>query len=241
MPIPSTVLAAVDLQNPLVWAVIIGWIMSVVVHEFAHGLVAFLGGDHTIRERGGLTLNPLQYIDPVMSILLPAVFIAMGGVPLPGGATFINHELIRSKAWLSAVSLAGPASNLILFVLIMLPLHPAVGWVTSADPSTWNNTQLFLATLGTLQFIAVILNLVPLPPLDGFRAILPYMPYDTQEKFRQPVVNFAGIAVLFMVVTRLEPFWDFTYELQDRVLGLLGFGPAYIGAIGEAFNRVMFS
>lgn len=64
---------AVEFRNPLFWAVLVGWILSVVLHEFAHGLVAHLGGDYTIKERGGLTLNPLAYVDPVFSLLLPAV------------------------------------------------------------------------------------------------------------------------------------------------------------------------
>src|SRR5687768_11485576 len=78
-------LAAVNWESPLFWAVMVGWIMSVILHEFAHGVVAYLGGDYTIRERGGLSLNPLVYIDPVGSLLLPAVFLLLGGIPLPGG------------------------------------------------------------------------------------------------------------------------------------------------------------
>src|SRR5438874_11588541 len=89
-------LAAADYSNPLFWAVFIGWIMSVVLHEFAHGLVASWGGDYTIRERGGLTLNPFQYIDPVMSLLLPAVILLIGGIPLPGGVTYVRRDLLRS-------------------------------------------------------------------------------------------------------------------------------------------------
>ncbi len=108
-------LATVDLKSPLLWALLIGWILSVVLHEFAHGIVAYWGGDYTIRERGGLTLNPLQYIDPVMSIALPALFLLMGGIPLPGGATYIRNDLLRSRLWQSAVSLAGPAMNLLIF------------------------------------------------------------------------------------------------------------------------------
>ena len=91
-------LAAADFSNPLLWAVIIGWIFTVVLHEFAHGLVGYLGGDYTVRERGGLSLNPLQYIDPVNSIILPAVFLMMGGIPLPGGATFVRRDLLRKAA-----------------------------------------------------------------------------------------------------------------------------------------------
>ena len=77
-------LAVVDFQSSLTWAIIIAWVMSVVLHELGHGIVAYLGGDYTIRERGGLTLNPLQYIDPVFSLLIPALILIVGGVPLPG-------------------------------------------------------------------------------------------------------------------------------------------------------------
>ena len=93
-------LAAVDFQNPLLWAIMIGWIMSVVLHEFAHGLVASWGGDYTIRERGGLTLNPLQYVDPVMSLLLPAIF---AGLKL-SGLLFLFYPVPSTLLWL------GPAA-----------------------------------------------------------------------------------------------------------------------------------
>src|SRR4051812_20513531 len=114
-------LATVDFNSPLTWAIIIGWIMSVVLHEWAHGFVAYLGGDYTIRERGGLSLNPLQYIHPVNSILLPILFLMMGGIPLPGGATYVRRELLRNRAWGMAVSFAGPAMNVLLFLLLSLP------------------------------------------------------------------------------------------------------------------------
>src|SRR3954470_12739906 len=115
--------AAVDFKSPLFWAVFIGWVLSVVLHEFAHGLVAYLGGDYTIRERGGLTLNPLQYVDPVMSLILPIVFLILGGVPLPGGVTYVRRDLLRSRTWSVLVSLAGPAMNFLLFLAFVLPLH----------------------------------------------------------------------------------------------------------------------
>src|SRR3954452_23571996 len=126
---PMPVLATIAWQTPLFWAVFIGWILSVILHEFAHGLVAYLGGDYTIRERGGLTLNPFQYVDPVMSIILPMVFLAMGGIPLPGGVTYVRTDLLRSRLWATAVSAAGPLMNLLLFVGLPLPLNPRLGWV----------------------------------------------------------------------------------------------------------------
>src|SRR5436190_16433471 len=117
-------LAVVDFSSTLTWAVIIAWIMSVILHEFAHGFVAYLGGDYTIKERGGLTLNPLQYIDPVFSVIIPVVILFLGGVPLPGGATYVRRDLLRSNFWDTAVSLAGPAMNFLLFIVCAIPLHP---------------------------------------------------------------------------------------------------------------------
>src|SRR6476469_2049932 len=122
-------LAVVDFGNNLTWAIIIAWVMSVVLHELGHGLVAYLGGDYTIRERGGLTLNPLQYIDPIFSLLVPAIIFLAGGIPLPGGVTYVRRDLIRSRAWQSAVSAAGPAMNFLIFLVCALPFHPAIGWM----------------------------------------------------------------------------------------------------------------
>src|SRR4051794_28360008 len=161
----TSLLGITDFNEPALWAVIIGWVMAVTLHEFAHGLVASWGGDYTIRERGGLTLNPLQYVDPMMSLVLPVVFLLMGGIPLPGGATFVRRDLIRSPFWNSAVSAAGPLMNLILFALLAIPLLPAVGWI---DPraAEWTTTQKFVGASCFLQLMSVFLNLFPVPPLD---------------------------------------------------------------------------
>src|SRR5574340_360663 len=94
--------------------VLLGWVFSLCLHEFSHAAVAYLGGDTTVREKGYLTFNPLKYTHPVFSILLPLVFLALGGIGLPGGAVYIETWRLRSRGWKTAVSLAGPASNLVL-------------------------------------------------------------------------------------------------------------------------------
>ncbi|MCB1602345.1 MAG: site-2 protease family protein, partial [Xanthomonadales bacterium] len=94
------------------------WIFSVCLHEFAHAAVAYQGGDTTVKDKGYLTLNPSKYLDPMNSLLLPVVFLVMGGIGLPGAAVYINRSLLRSAHWDSAVSLAGPAMNLLLLVLL---------------------------------------------------------------------------------------------------------------------------
>lgn len=197
-----------DLHNPLLWAILIGWIMSVVLHEFAHGLAAHLGGDYTIRERGGLTLNPLQYVDPLMSIILPIVFLMMGGIPLPGGSTYIRRDLLRSAFWHTAVSLAGPAMNLLIFLILALLLRPAFGWVDYAVPTDhWTVAQQFVAAMAYLQLYSVILNLVPVPPLDGFQAVAHFLPPRVQGKLRTPPWNralFYGFMLMLWQVPQVS-------------------------------------
>jgi Zn-dependent protease len=234
-------LGAVDFESPLLWAVLIGWIMTVVLHEFAHGIVAHWGGDYTIRERGGLTLNPLQYVDPVMSLLLPAVFLLMGGIPLPGGSTFVRRDLLRSRAWDTAVSLAGPAMNLILFFVCALPLHPRIGWADHTVPvGQWTNGQTFLAAMAVLQLIAVMMNLVPVPPLDGFQAISPYMDDESRHKLSTPPVSTILFVGYFLVLWRVPGVFGAMLEVVSRVLIATGFGERGVAYFASSFVRALY-
>jgi Zn-dependent protease len=233
-------LAMVHLDNPITWAVIIGWILTVVLHEFAHGLVGYLGGDYTIKERGGLTLNPIQYIDPIFSLLLPAIFLALGGVPLPGGVTFVRRDLLRSKLWDSAVAAAGPAMNLILFLLLALPFHPHLGWIDTDVPmSQYKPWQIFLGAMVLLQIVAVVINLIPVPPLDGFNIIGPFMDPQTRLKFVTPPISTFAFFVLFMILWN-SPLMQHIYNLADRVMELLGYDDSAIIMIGRCFNMALF-
>src|SRR5271169_6830844 len=101
--------------------VTVGWVFSVCLHEFGHALVAYKGGDYTVREKGYLTLNPIRYTDPLYSLVMPLMFLFLGGIGLPGGAVYINDHLLRSKGWRTAVSLAGPAMNALLVLLLCIP------------------------------------------------------------------------------------------------------------------------
>ena len=240
MPLP-VLAATTDFKSPLFWAAFIAWIMSVVLHEFAHGIVAHFGGDYTIRERGGLTLNPLQYVHPVNSLLLPALLLLMGGIPLPGGATYVRRDLLRSRGWDSAVSLAGPAMNLLLLVACAVPLHPAVGWVDPmADPYDWSPAQRLLATMVVLQGVAVILNLIPIPPLDGFGAISPYMDEQTREKLMTPGASMVGLLALWLVLRSVPALQQGMYGAVDRFLRLIGFDDMSLLFVARSFNMTLF-
>eukprot|EP01055_Gregarina_sp_Pseudo9_P000881 Gregarina_sp_Pseudo_9__880@NODE_1561_length_1495_cov_4_304945_g1448_i0_p4_GENE_NODE_1561_length_1495_cov_4_304945_g1448_i0NODE_1561_length_1495_cov_4_304945_g1448_i0_p4_ORF_typecomplete_len145_score8_65DUF3040/PF11239_8/0_0063DUF3040/PF11239_8/1_6e03DUF2207/PF09972_9/0_054Phage_holin_3_6/PF07332_11/0_056Phage_holin_3_6/PF07332_11/3_3e03DUF1700/PF08006_11/1_8Peptidase_M50/PF02163_22/2_2e03Peptidase_M50/PF02163_22/0_81_NODE_1561_length_1495_cov_4_304945_g1448_i033437 len=82
----------------LVWLIILsGWIVSLALHEYGHALVAFIGGDHSVMDKGYLSLNFLLYIDPVMSLLLPVIMLTLGGIPLPGGSVLVNVRKAMGK------------------------------------------------------------------------------------------------------------------------------------------------
>jgi len=154
--------------------VLVGWIFSLSLHEFAHALVAYYGGDTSVRDKGYLTFNPLKYTHPLYSIALPLLFLFMGGIGLPGGAVYIETWRLRSQKWKSAVSLAGPIANFLLIIVLAIILRFAPAVTTGIFPG--------LAFLALLQVYALILNLIPVPPFDGFGAIEPYLSQDILDK-----------------------------------------------------------
>ncbi|MGE5612267.1 MAG: site-2 protease family protein [Bacillota bacterium] len=229
------IVAEVDLRNPLLWAVLIGWVLSVILHEFAHGIVAYWGGDYTIRERGGLTLNPLQYIDPMMSLVIPGVILLMGGIPLPGGSTYIRRDLLRNRFWESAVALAGPVMNLLVMVACLIPLHPRFGWVGSVDHSTWTTAQLFLGAMAVLQLLSLLFNLVPVPPLDGFETIAPFLPQQWTTKVTAPPMSTFIFFVYFIILWNSGVVGAVLLGFA-RILHAMGFGAGVILAYVRAFS-----
>ncbi|GMW00878.1 MAG: hypothetical protein AMXMBFR84_20150 [Candidatus Hydrogenedentota bacterium] len=171
--------------------VLIVWIFTLCLHEFSHAAVAYLGGDHTVKEKGYLSFNPLAYANPMLSIVLPVVFLIMGGLALPGGCVYIDRSLLRSKWWDSLVSAAGPASNFVFAVLLSLPF--TLGLV-DPDPTVplWNA----YAVIIFIELIAVFFNLLPIPPLDGFGIIAPFLP----EPLRDRLYSFGNIMFFLFLI-----------------------------------------
>lgn len=171
--------------------VFFGWIFSLCLHEFSHALVAYLGGDHTVREKGYLTFNPLKYTHPLMSIVLPLLILMMGGIGLPGGAVYIETWRIRSRWWRSAMSLAGPAANLLVAVVLAMILR--FGPVENSGP--WPGISFLLV----LQISAVMFNLIPLPPFDGYNALEPFL----NPVIRMQMDRVRGVAIWIVLLA----FW----------------------------------
>jgi len=196
------------------------WIFSVCLHEFGHAWAAYRGGDHTVREKGYLTLNPVAYTHPVTSIILPALFMMMGGIGLPGGAVYIERHLLRSREWDTWVSLAGPAMHLplifaisLVFKLGLVPMEPE------------HLSSISLALLLQLQISAVLLNLIPIPPLDGYQAIAPWL----RTEVRQDLNAFSnyGMFLLFGLFWFVPPINYAFWEVVNWITNWFGV-PSYL-------------
>lgn len=203
--------------------VFLGWIVSVCLHEFGHAIVAYWGGDTTVKDKGYLTLNPLKYTDVSLSLVFPIFFLLIGGIPLPGGAVYINHRLIRNRCWESAMSAAGPAATLCVAVLLSVPFRVgALSTFQAFDPNALTTAQqvwLAVAFLGLLEVAGAVLNLLPIPSLDGFGIIDPWLPPAIQQKFRK--LGRYGflilLALLWFVPSANLAFWNFVDTLSQQL------------------------
>jgi Zn-dependent protease len=198
-----------------------GWGVSLCLHEFGHAFVAFKGGDREVYFKGYLTLDPRKYTDPVFSLVLPLLILAVGGIPLPGGAVFINHHSLRNKRIESMVSLAGPFFNLVLGVLLMIA-------VSVFQPTWWLAAA--LSYLALLQIFAFVLNILPIPGLDGWGAIEPWLSPQAQ-RFGAKARPWAPL-VLFACILAVKPIGVAFFALADSVYNLIG-GNSTLSEFGQ--------
>ena len=183
---------------PLVLA---GWLVSLCLHEFGHAIVAYGCGDRSVRAKGYLTLDLVRYTHLQYSIVLPLVFLALGGIGLPGGAVYINRRALRSRLRRSLVSAAGPAATLVVLLALLAIL------IVGRDRIEIS-LYAALAFLAFLQLTTLIFNLIPVPGLDGWGIIEPWLPRTLRELGWRT----ARIAPLLLIVLLLVPpvnraFW----------------------------------
>lgn len=210
-------------MEPLQIAMIIILIMSVVIHEMAHGFAADWLGDPTARLQGRLSPNPIVHLDPFMSVILPGLLVMSGSPFLFGAAKPVpyNPYNFTNQKWGEAiVAVAGPASNLILAVIF-------AGLVRFADALALSDTFVVLAVqVIILNIFLAFFNLVPIPPLDGSKIIPRFLPYSLRmsyDRFRmlleQNVFLGFGLVILFFVVFLAEPLYRFTLMLTYVLIG----------------------
>ena len=186
-----------DTIGVMVWEyfilVIIVILISVVVHEVMHGVVAYWLGDDTAKINKRLSFNPIKHIDPIMSILVPLV-LALSGGPIFGGAkpVPINPYNLKWKEWgMALVAISGPLTNFILafiFFTIFVVFHQ--------NPNDLFGMFLLLGFRVNIGFC--IFNLLPIPPLDGSRVLYAIAP-DGIRRFIASMERY-GIIIVFILV-----------------------------------------
>lgn len=189
------------------------WIVSLCLHEYAHARTALHSGDISVGAKGYLTLNPLKYTHALLSIVLPVLFVIMGGIGLPGGAVFIERGRVEGRWKHSLISAAGPLTNVLFAVVCTAPF-----WLDALDgvPDPFRYALGFLALL---QVTAAILNFLPVPGLDGYGVIEPWLSYKIRRQV-EPLAPF-GLLLIFAVLWIPEVGGLF-FDAVDAVLRGLG-------------------
>jgi Zn-dependent protease len=212
--------------NQFIQTVAIGAIpvlFAITLHEAAHGYVARHFGDMTAEKAGRISLNPLHHIDPVGTILLPLLTFALGGIlfgwakPVP-----VNFAALRNpKKDMLWVAIAGPASNLAM----------ALGWTflykvgLMFPESYFADPLLGMAKIGMeINVVLMVLNLLPLPPLDGGRVAVSLLPH--RQAFQLARIEPYGMIILiFLAVTSvlsliLTPPIRFIFRILLSLFGI---------------------
>ncbi|GAA4540316.1 site-2 protease family protein [Pseudonocardia xishanensis] len=208
------------LTTGVVLLVLGGWCVSLCLHEWGHAYSAHRGGDHGIENRGYLTLDIRRYANVGLSFVLPVVFLLLGGIPLPGGAVWVNQWALRSRGVRSFVSLAGPAMNLVIGVLLSVAV--------AAIPMS-QGLAIGLSCLALIQILAFVLNILPVPGLDGYGVIEPYLSPAAQQ-LGAKVRPWAPL-VLFVLVIGVPGVSQALFGVGQFLFGLIG-GDSRYAAVG---------
>ena len=186
-------------------------IFAITVHEASHGYAAKHFGDLTAEKMGRITLNPIKHIDPIGTILLPALTLMLGGIlfgwakPVPVNFANLNNPK-KDMLWVAA---AGPASNFIMAIFWVLVLK-----YSASAPEVAAFFLLEMSKVGIMiNLVLMVLNLLPLPPLDGGRIAVSLLPMDLAMKFSQ-IERYGFIILIALLFTGIlgkiiSPMIDF--------------------------------
>ena len=196
--------------------VVITVVISIVLHELAHGWAAIWQGDDTPRQMGHMTGDPMVHMGGFSLLALVLIGIAWGQMP-------VNPNRFRSRYGDALVSVAGPAMNLLLAFLTLTAL---VVWVKASggakDGAAYNG-QFFLRIFGWWNIVLALFNLIPVPPLDGSAILGNFVPAYRRwvDSLSNPMFLFLILFVLIMSVPQLSPF-KLGKVIMEWYLGLYG-------------------
>jgi Zn-dependent protease len=187
-------------MDPLMIALIIALVFSVVLHEMAHGYAADWLGDPTARLSGRLTANPIPHLDPLMSVILPALLVLTHSPLLFGAAKpvpYNPYNFRRYAKWGEAiVAAAGPATNILIAVIfaVLVRAHEALAL---SDTFVQLSFQIIM-----LNIFLAFFNLVPIPPLDGSKILPRLLPFSLAMKYeglRRQMERNAGMSFVIII------------------------------------------
>lgn len=200
--------------------VVITLIFAFTLHEFAHAYVAYKFGDDTAKRQGRLTLNPIQHLDPLGTILI--LLVGFGWArPVPVNRFFFKKPRLAGIL----VSIAGPLSNLFLACIGFIAFYATL---TFGGEGADNFLQ-FLNIFISLNVLLFVFNLLPIPPLDGYRIIEDLAPSHIRAKMTQYEV-YGSLIFLILVLTPLDQ-----YTINPVLYTII---PAVINMLGEFFANL---
>ena len=210
-------------MDPMQIAMIIILILSVVIHEMAHGYMANWLGDPTARLQGRLSANPLVHLDPMMSVILPGILLVTGSPFLFGAAKPVpyNPYNLRNQKWGEAmVAAAGPAANIGIAIIFGVLVRLA-GSLNLSEAFISLSIQIIM-----LNFFLAFFNLVPIPPLDGSKILPRLLPYPLRMKyegfrtyFEQNVALGFALVIIFFMLFLAGPLYKLTQFLTVLLVG----------------------
>jgi Zn-dependent protease len=187
---------------------IIAIVLSLTLHEMMHALTALKLGDTTAQEQGRISFNPLDHIDPFMTVILPIITIAVFGVPvLAAKPVPFNPERVKYDDYGAAlVAAAGPLTNLALAILAAVLMRLFID-----SSGVIHVLNIFLS----LNIALFVFNLIPIPPLDGSRVLYAFAPEAVRDVMAQ--IEAFGIFLIFGLVLFVQPFTTLLINLNDAV------------------------
>ncbi|MDR1474365.1 MAG: site-2 protease family protein [Endomicrobium sp.] len=184
-----------------VFIYVVVFIFSAIIHEVSHGYVAHLRGDNTAKLMGRITMNPLSHIELFGSILLPAMLLFLKSPILFGWAKPVpidSRNFKNPKLDIPLVSLAGPSANLLLALVSGLGIR-FIGMFPNFEVGFGASIQSFLYIMLIINVILTIINLIPIPPLDGSKVATYFMPRDVAVKYMNLNSFICLIALLLLL------------------------------------------
>jgi Zn-dependent protease len=187
----------------IIWAVPV--LFSVVIHEVAHGWMAHRLGDNTAKNMGRLTLNPVSHIDLMGTVILPLIMIIMGGPvfgwakPVPFNPYNFRRD-VDMRTGTMLVGLAGPLSNIILAFISAFFLIAVQKFFTSLPPLLYFSISQLASALLFINLVLAFLNLIPIPPLDGSKILMRFLPPKYEPHFMM-LERYGFLIIIILLAT----------------------------------------